>query len=267
MGHGRTVGTVALLFGMSGRAELPGHALRALLGDLGLSDDASRALLSRMRRRGQLATTRHGREASYRLAGSTARGFEYIRRRTSEQQTTDEVWDGVFHTLLHSVPETHRAFRDALRRSAYLAGYGTLQPGVLVAPADYRVQLADTLVGRPEEAQLVFGQLTVDDGDAARLVEVAWDLPRVAATYAAHLAAVGDLLAPTEDPTGAAALRAYGRTVAPALSATLAEPDVPAHLLPEGWPGQELRARLAECRDRVGRAAAARVADLVGDVP
>jgi DNA-binding transcriptional regulator PaaX len=43
--------------------------------------------------------------------------------------------------LLYQVPESRRAFRDALRRAAVHLGYGLLQQGVLIAMDDRTDQL------------------------------------------------------------------------------------------------------------------------------
>src|SRR4051794_28161000 len=133
--RGRSVGLVAFLFGIAGAPTVAGPVLRRLLADLGMSADASRALLSRMVRQGQLASERDGRYTRYRLAGEFARAFERIR---DQSQTRPVPWAGHFHAVLYSVPEAHRDFRDALRRAAIFAGYGILQPGVLIAVNDRR---------------------------------------------------------------------------------------------------------------------------------
>jgi len=244
---GRSIALVAFLFGVSGRPELTGSTLRALLTDLGRSDDASRALLSRMHRAGQLTAERHGRETTYRLAGSVARGFEYIRR----QPTADPpAWDGWFHTVLYRVPEQSRWFRDGLRRTAVISGYGVLQPGVLVAPRDYRDQLAAHLADKPEHTQILFGRLAMDSADAGRVISTAWHLDDVAESYNSHIGRLQRCLADKTPRKGPEELRLFAETVAPALSATLHEPSVPLELLPADWPGPVLRQLVTECTAR-----------------
>ncbi len=227
---------VAFLFGVAGRPELKGSGLRALLGELGLSDDAARALLSRMHRGGQLTAERHGRETTYRLTGSFARGFEHIRQQASARSP---AWDGWFHTVLYRVPEESRSFRDALRRTAVMSGYGILQPGILVAPRDYRDQLTAQLAGKPDQSHILFGRLAMDNGDAARVVTTAWRLDEVAEIFDSHIARIERCLSleppqngPEElralrDNSGAGAVRDAVRTVGArrAPSHRLAGPD------------------------------------------
>ncbi|MFI5952966.1 PaaX family transcriptional regulator C-terminal domain-containing protein [Cryptosporangium sp. NPDC051539] len=233
--RGRSAGLVPFLFGLTGRAALPGVALRRLLGDLGVSDDAARALLSRLARAGQLAAERHGRTVEYRLAGDLARGFDRIR-----SPSEPAPWTGSFAAVLYQVPEEHRPFRDALRRAAVLAGYGVLQPGVLISMSDLGTRLDGVLADRPDEARVWPARLALSVGDAAAAASVAWDLPGLARDYRVHqrrLAAAGAQT--PADPQ--AALRAYADTLMPILVETLREPRLPQGLMPADWPGPGLR--------------------------
>ncbi len=254
--RGRSVGLVPFLFGVTGRPALPGSVLRRLLTDLGLSPDAARALLSRMCRHGQLVSEKRGRFVEYRLAGDFARGFERVR----DQATARPVkWAGHFHVLLYQVPEGHRSFRDTLRRSAVLCGYGILQQGVLIAPTDRSSQLAPLLDHQPEGAQVWLSTLGLAPAEAARAAYIAWDLAGLARQYDAHIqrlskrladhptgSAAGTRVKPQPPEVGAELLRDYVDTLAPALIDTLREPGLPAKLLPEDWPGPKLRMMLSQ---------------------
>jgi len=125
-----------------------------------------------------------------------------------------------------------------------------LQPGVLVAPRDYRDQLAAHLADKPEHSQVLFGRLAMDSADAARVVSTAWHLDEVAESYESHIARLQRCLAEEPPRKGPEELALYAETVAPALSATLYEPSVPAELLPADWPGPVLRQLVTECSAR-----------------
>ena len=129
LARGAGPGIVAFLFGVAGRTALPGQILHQLLTGLDMTDAAARALVARMRRDGQLDSVRHGRTAEYRLAGHFLASFHRVRESGNRQPTP---WTGAFHAVLHQVPESHRAYRDALRRAAVLGGFGILQPGILI---------------------------------------------------------------------------------------------------------------------------------------
>src|SRR5258706_4582347 len=106
-GRGRSVRLVPFLFGIAHRldqTELPGPVLVRLLGDLGLTAPAARALIARMRRDGQPAGERHGRMVDYRLVGEAAPAVERIRT-----AATGPPWSGHVHTPRYQVPQTHQA--------------------------------------------------------------------------------------------------------------------------------------------------------------
>jgi phenylacetic acid degradation operon negative regulatory protein len=233
-----SAGTLAFLYGVAGREELPGVALTRLMGDLGVRPEAVRVLLSRMRRAGELTGTRRGRRVDYRLAGGLAAGFRRVRdgadRRTPE-------WDGAFHTLLYQVPERHRAFRDALRRAAQLQGYGLLQQGVLIALDDRADTLSEVLDRRPEGAYVRRARLTLDPSEAGAAAATAWDLPALGAAYRAHIDRLTAATADTGDPSADAATLALlaELTTAP-MTDTLGDPGLPKELLPGDWPLPEL---------------------------
>jgi phenylacetic acid degradation operon negative regulatory protein len=252
--QGRSVSLVPFLFGVAQRAELPGVGLTRLLGDFGLSEAAARALLLRMRQEGQVDSVRRGRGAGYRLAGEYGRRFHRIR---AADRAAPPAWDGSFHALLYQVPESSRAFRDALRRAAVGLGYGQLQPGVLIALEDRSALLTDP----PPDAQLFVSRLAMDLPDAARAARVAWDLDELARAFAGHAAALRAALADLAEPPEPSrqALIRYADLLKTPMTETLRSPRLPAELLPEGWPMPGLWRAIGEVQRIYGPAAAAYV--------
>jgi phenylacetic acid degradation operon negative regulatory protein len=244
-GRGRSVQLVPFLFGVArvlDRTELPGPVLVRLLGDLGLTAPAARALIARMQRDGQLAGRRTGRTVDYRLVGEFARAFDRIRT-----AATGPSWTGQFHTVLYQVPERHRAFRDQLRRHAVFAGYGLLQQGVLISPVDRRAQLADVLAAAPDGAQLLFGELRLSTVDAARAAYQAWNLAELAQTYRRHIRALRAAIdrPGTPRPDGRTLRRLADLTSGP-MRDTLWATALPPELTPPDWPLPQLRAAIDE---------------------
>ena len=240
--RGRGVGQVAFLFGLAGRTVLPGTVLRRMLGDLGHSPDAARTLLARMVRAGQLSSRRQGRTTAYALAGAFLASWERVR---DQGMTRPVPWPGHFHALLHAVPEEHRAFRDQLRRSAVLTGYGVLQPGVLVALTDRSHTLADVLAAAPPDARIRLTTLGMTRTDAADAAAVAWDLPGLANRFRAHAHRLDALV-----PDGTDAFRTFVEVLQPALTDTLHEPALEPTLMPGDWPGPHLRAAVGRASSR-----------------
>lgn len=248
---GRSVGLVPFLFGLAQRESLPGLVLRRLLEDLGLTDVASRALLARMLRHGQLSSSRRGREVDYRLAGDFAASFARVRDHSTSRPPR---WNGYFYAVLYQVPESQRAFRDTLRRTAVLVGYGILQPGVLIAPNDRSNGLVELLEHPPAQAHVWLSRLAMDTRAAARAASYAWDLAALADTYLTHVerldratSAHRAVLAGTTYADESSTVRNYVDAVLPAVMETVREPGLPIEILPPRWPRPRLQAAIEEC--------------------
>lgn len=231
----RSVGLVPFVFGIAGRTELPGVVLNRLLIDLGLTPAAAKAMLARMRMRGQLAAQRSGRGSRYRLAGPFERSFQRIR---TGHTTPPVAWPGWFHALLYQVPEAERPFRDLLRRHALLVGYGMVQQGLLIATADHTEALAVTLARRPASAIVYHAELRLTIDDARTAAAQAWALADVADVLRGHCATLETALAeiPSRNEPSADTLRRLAEIVNAPLIDTLLAPNLPPELLPADWP-------------------------------
>lgn len=233
---------------------MPGTVLHRALQDLGLSSDAARAVLARLRRNGDIVSRRWGRGVAYRLAGPFATAFERLRGHSTADPPR---WTGAFHAVLYQVPERHRPFRDALRRAAQMAGYGLLTNGVLIAVADRGADLAGLLESQPADAQVWLTTLGMGEVDARRAAGLAWDLPSVAADYRTQADRLATRLARAQRGDvarkGGKALRDFADTLLPALPAALADPGLPAELLPPEWPGAAFARALERYVARFGQ--------------
>ncbi|MDN5914188.1 MAG: hypothetical protein L0I76_03605 [Pseudonocardia sp.] len=245
-----TTGLVATLFQLAGRSELPGVGLVELLGEFGLSTAAARRHLARMRDDGQLAGVRSGRGTNYRMAGPFGHRVVQLGQ---ELGTAPPTWEGHFDALLFAVPESHRAYRDRLRRVALLVGYGQLQPGVLISVGDRSAQLAEVLADCPDDARVTRATIALDTADAARLAVPAWDLDDVAATLTGHAEALESVLreAGTPRPDGTT-LRRFAELFNAVFIDLVRDPRLPDELRPPGWPHHRLLIAMAEMGDRFG---------------
>ncbi len=241
------VGLVPFLFGVAGVEELHGTALTRLLGDLGMTTVAARGQLARMRRAGQLATSRAGRGVTYRLAGPFAESF----RRVRPGPRPAPVWNGYFHGLLYQVPEAQRAYRDRLRRVAILLGYGILQQGVLISLTDRRDQLVAVLDQRPQGCRVHTATIGMNVEEAAATALHAWDLPSVDRALRGHLASLRAAMVVDVTPAATAAtLRELADLLNAPFVDLVRDPELPPALLPPDWPRQELEAAMAQLADR-----------------
>lgn len=241
-----TTGLVALLFGAVEERELPGVVLTALLGDLGVGPGAARRQLARMRADGQLGGVRTGRGVSYHLTGRFAATFERLR-----SPLAPPPWEGHFHALLFQVPETDRAYRDRLRRQAVFVGYGTLQPGVLIAARDRSAELHDVLAERPAGTVVRQARLAMEPADAVDAASAVWELPALAADLSARLPPLRAALAEAADlPADATTLRRMAALLNETTVELIRDPGLPTQLYPAGWPGPELGRTLGAVAQR-----------------
>jgi phenylacetic acid degradation operon negative regulatory protein len=293
--QGSPAALVAALFGLSGGSTLPGPALVALLGDLGLAPAAARRALARMREQGQLVTTRRGRQVDHALTGAFRASVERLRDDRGEAPP----WEG-FHTVMHQVPESARSYRDRLRRTAGLVGYAPWQPGVLISAVDRSEALREVLAEAPPDASVVLGRLVVEGGfpdggspasdhdhqdvvvaDAGRpeprrpadhgphgaalgvaaaMARRAWALDDLAADLRAHLPVLHAALeAPPPEP-GPDALRRLIVITNAVFVDLLRDPGLPRELRPPDWPGDELRVLVGRIVVTHGPAAVAHIA-------
>lgn len=226
-------GVVAFLFGVAETTSLPGPALVRLLGDVGLTESAARSLLARLRRSGDLRTSRSGRTATYTLTGAMLTAWR--RGDALGRGHTADPWDGTLHGILWSVPETHRAYRDHLRRLARLAGYAPLHPGLFVSVADHWRIVADQAGQAPPGARVGPLELRMDPADAAAAARDAWNLDALAGRCRALTVTLQRSREAQVTP-GPESLRRFVETAHPVYTALVADPGLPAELLPDDWP-------------------------------
>ena len=243
-----TSGLVATLFQMSGKPDLSGKALVALLGEFGVGEAAARRHLARMREDHQLAGTRDGRTTRYRMTGPFG---DRARRLGSELGTPPPAWEGHYHALLFAVPESRRAYRDRLRRIATYVGYGVLQPGVLISVPDRAAELAGVLSECPADARVTRATIGMDVGEAARVAVPAWDLDDVAHTLTGHAERLEAALAEpgTPAPDGDT-LRRLADLFNALFIDLLRDPRLPPELRPADWPFPRLLRAMGEAREK-----------------
>ncbi|WP_230633157.1 PaaX family transcriptional regulator C-terminal domain-containing protein [Paenibacillus athensensis] len=189
--------------------------------------------------------------STYRITGS---GRSFIRSVNRKPQLYGQSWDGQWHLVLMSFPETERKRRDRVRADLLQTGFGQLQGGVYVSPWAYREELADLLQRHEAQtyATVFTGRLEQGRLSPEQAADV-WALADIAARYADKLRWLREQF----EPAFAAALNS-GVGTAGALELfvlylalgeqinelCLADPMLPLELLPQGWTGQQALERL-----------------------
>ena len=151
--------------------------LIALMASLGLDEQAVRSSVSRLKRRGVIASERRGGAAGYRL---TPHG-EAVLRAGDARIFTRARGDG-WLLVVFSIPEPQRALRHRLRSGLARLGLGIVAPAVWIAPAHLREEV-ERLVAELGVERVELFDATPLGGDPARW----WDLDAVADEYRRYL--------------------------------------------------------------------------------
>ncbi|WP_236260589.1 MULTISPECIES: PaaX family transcriptional regulator C-terminal domain-containing protein [Streptomyces] len=198
--------------------ELPARDLVRLVEGFDVGASTVRAALSRMAAAGDLRRTDTGYRLSERLLERQRRQDEALRPHT-------RAWNGDWETLVITATGRGPAARAELRTGLSALRLAELREGVWLRPANLDRPLpagldgvAERLVSRPE-------------APARELAARLWPLGEWADTARALLARVHRARRPADRLTAFAAVVRH----------LLADPVLPAELLPADWPGTALR--------------------------
>jgi phenylacetic acid degradation operon negative regulatory protein len=219
--------------------QAPVAALVRLLAPVRIAAPAVRTAVSRMTRQGWLRSVRLPSGPGYAL---TPRGQHRLDDAAARiYRTGRHGWDGHFD-LITIDPPASRTDRSRLAATLAFLGYGALTASTWIAP---RRPGAD----RPgeDEVDRLLAELAVPadrfnavpgggTAGAAALIRRAWDLDALAAAYDRFVHDLTPLVAgvPADDE-GAYAVRF--RLVHAWRTFLFTDPQLPADLLPAGWPG------------------------------
>jgi phenylacetic acid degradation operon negative regulatory protein len=217
--------------------------LIALMGELGLDPQSVRSSVSRLKRRGVIASERRGGAAGYRL---TAHGEAILR--AGDARIFARAQAPGWLLVVFSIPEAQRALRHKLRAGLAGLGLGTVAPAVWIAPAQLEAEVRALVaeLGLGENVTLFTGE--APDGDPARW----WDLGAIAAEYARYVADWEPALA--REPSFAG----YVRQLDAWRRIPFHDPGLPADALPADWPGEHAWAVFAALEARGREPALAR---------
>jgi phenylacetic acid degradation operon negative regulatory protein len=214
------------------------RALADLMACFGVPEPTVRVVATRLRREGWLTSRREGRETVYALTDASWQLLEEGRTRIFARAAAP--WDGRWHMVLYSVPETERALRERLRKKLAWVGFGPLSASVWVSPHDRAEQVRASFDAHPAVRLDVFrvrSEGPVADRDMAAR---SWDLAGLDRDYGALLAEYRPRIARYRrgELHGQAALVERMRLMHDYRLFPFRDPDLPLELLPEGWQGR-----------------------------
>ena len=232
-----------------------------VLGRVGITEHATRATLSRMARRGLLDRERRGRKIYFRMTQRCVAILEDGRRRIWQTGAVNTSAAQTWTILTFSMPEDWRRKRYDLRSRLAWAGFGPLQNGVWLAPAevDVRSMVAELEL---EGHVRAFHLRPAPPTDPAAVIRETFDLDELAGRYLAFIEFCERLEASDVADSLVLTLRLSTQW----LRLIRHDPRVPVHLLPDGWPAiraQQLFRSLHAVHRPAAEAAARELLDTV----
>jgi phenylacetic acid degradation operon negative regulatory protein len=215
--------------------------LRSLVGLMEAFDvpEATvRVVVTRLRKEGWLDSVRNGRETTYQLTPAAWQLLDEGRVRIF--QRAQGPWDGQWHMVIYSVPETDRALRERLRKKLTWLGFGPLSASVWVCAHD-RTQAVRLEVADVPNARVDAFHSRSDGAEFDReIAHRCWDLAALDRDYVDLLERYRPRLAGYRrgELTGRDALVERMHLIHDYRMFPFRDPDLPPELLPEGWSGR-----------------------------
>jgi len=208
------------------------ETLVAALAALGHTEQTARQAVARSTRDGWLSGERSGRRTRMSVTPPTAQMLEQGREHIyGFGQDVD--WDRRWLVVVLRIPERRRRVRHHVRTRLARAGMGSLGGGVWIAPhADREPLVAAAL--RAADATEEAVSFRADLGSLGRAEDLvgAWDLAGLSAEYGAFR----ERFAALRPRGGESVFRAQTELVHAWRRLSFLDPDLPAELLPSGWP-------------------------------
>jgi phenylacetic acid degradation operon negative regulatory protein len=239
------------------------RALVELMACFDVPEATVRVVVARMRKEGWLETRREGRETVYLLTDAAWRLLDEGRARIFNR--AQGPWDGQWHMVVYSVPETERALREQLRKKLAWFGFGRISSAVWLSP-HHRIEDVLAAFAEYPAAQLdTFRSRSAGPAADRDLAARAWDLKQLDADYVELL----DAYRPRLDGyragglSGREALIERMRLVHDYRLFPFRDPDLPPELLPAGWHGRRAHEAFLEAHGLLRSAAEAYVDELI----
>ena len=240
------------------------RALVALMECFDVPEATVRVVVTRMRKEGWLDSRREGRETVYALTDSAWELLDEGRARIF--QRARGPWDGQWHMIVYSVPETERTLREQLRKKLAWFGFGPLSSAIWLSPHDRTDHVLHAFADAPTVKLDTFRSrskgLEADRDIAGR----AWELEKLNRDYAELLEAYRPRLAEYRAGAlrGPAALTERMRLIHDYRLFPFRDPDLPPELLPSAWHGRLAHDAFLEAHGLLRHPAEACIDELIG---
>lgn len=239
------------------------RGLVALMGCFEVPEATVRVVAARMRKEGWLESRREGRETVYALTPAAWELLDEGRDRIFGRARGP--WDGHWHMVVYSVPETERALREQLRKKLAWFGFGPLSSAVWLSPHDRTREVLSAFSEHPVVRLDTFRSRSAGLEADRDIAERAWDLKELDQDYAGLLEVYRPRLADYRAGryAGVPALVERMRLVHDYRMFPFRDPDLPPELLPAGWHGRLAHEAFLEAHGLLRASAEAGVEELL----
>jgi phenylacetic acid degradation operon negative regulatory protein len=244
--HHRFIVTVFGIYGRQSGGAIPVAVVVRLLQDLGAEPASVRSSISRLKKKGVLTSERVDGEAGYALSSELEEHFRIGDERIFAPHTAraEDPW----LLAAYSVPETQRNQRHKIRSGLARMGFGTVGPGLCVAPGDLLSEAADFMERNGlDDFVDFFLSHHAGPGELRRKVARWWDLAALESHYETFLDAYGPALGAWRGRVDRStdvyreAFCTYIPMVTQWRQLPYLDPGLPAEALPEEWKGEPAR--------------------------
>jgi phenylacetic acid degradation operon negative regulatory protein len=228
-------------------------SLVRLMADLGVESQAVRSSVARLKRRGLLISMHRSGTAGYALSPTSLEVLREGDVRIFGRHRA--AAGGGWVLVVFSVPESERDQRHQLRSWLSRLGFGTVAPGVWVAPGHLAGEVTEVLARRNLSGYVdIFRADHLGFPDLAVKVGQWWDLDRLAAEYEQFIRGYRPLAKRigSQAPTGQDAFREYVSMLVAWQRLPYLDPGLPLELLPPHWNGITAGNVFAEINDHLG---------------
>jgi phenylacetic acid degradation operon negative regulatory protein len=214
------------------------RSLVSLMGCFDVPEPTVRVVVARLRKEGWLSSRREGRETVYALTDSAWALLDEGRERIFHR--AQGPWDGQWHMVIYSVPESERGLREQLRKKLAWFGFGPLSSSVWLSPHDRVGLVKEAFADEPAARLDAFRSRTSGAAEDRGIAARSWDLHELDRAYVEFLATYRPRLASYRagELQGADALVERMRLIHDYRRFPFRDPDLPPELLPEGWNGR-----------------------------
>ena len=247
--HHRLLITVFGIYGRHGGGPIPVSIVLRLLQELGAEPASVRSSISRLKKKGVLTSERIAGQSAYALSRELEEHFRIGDEKIFVPRPPKSAEPWVLASF--SVPETRRGDRNKIRGGLLKMGFGSVGPGLCIAPERLREDAARYI---NENGLGEFVEFFVSEhagpGSLKQKVSQWWDLDALEHDYAKFVNGYTHALelwrgsdAP-EDPREA--FRTYIPMVTEWRRLPFLDPGLPGDLLPSGWQGENARVLFVE---------------------